>query len=312
MQRLLLAIVLLFVVGTVWYSHSSEYVGYLYNNNTISRDYLALAKDKLNFVSADVGDNLDSTFLRFAQKGVRIIIGPPLSSDSERILPYLQRYRMTALSATIASNKASKSGYVYSLTPSNSLLMPVLCNVLENIGTSNILLILDPNNTAYSDEFKILLSQYQGKGIYYYNKESLESLDLGSFDTAIFTVFTITAKQAADIIQLLKKANPNMRIIGTNSLLSMDVVTFGGKTAEGVLVLYTSEYTEYPEISLIDECVTIINSHRFISSEQFKRFLNHSVIRLENETIFFDENGVKRNIYLYRISDGKFRLITKW
>ena len=103
-----------------------------------------------------------------------------------------------------------------------------------------------------------------------------------------------------------------MRIIGTDSLLNSDLITFGGKNSEGMLILYPLEYTEYPEVSLIDECAEILEEHRFISSEQFKRFLNNSVIQVSKEKIFFNSGSVKRDVYLYQISDGQFKMIAKW
>jgi len=308
-QRLILVIALLFAVGIVWYIYSSEYVGYMYNLDTASYEYLSSSKRHLTFVSVSADEDMKKSFEKFAQRGVKVIVGPPLSSDGEKIIPYLKKYKMISLSATISSDDLLNSGYIYSLSPSNSDYISSLMEVLKNVGSRNILLVLDPRNVKYSDEFKTILNNYNGQSVYYYNQESLSGFDLSSYDTALLTV---SFKYAIDIINQLRKANPEMRIIGTDSLLNSDLITFGGKNSEGMLILYPLEYTEYPEVSLIDECAEILEEHRFISSEQFKRFLNNSVIQVSKEKIFFNSGSVKRDVYLYQISDGQFKMIAKW
>lgn len=308
-QRLLIVVALLFAVSIVWYLYSSEYVGYMYNLNTASYEYLASSKRHLNLIHANVDEDIRSSFNKFAQKGVKVIIGPPLSSDGEKIVPYLKKYKMVALSATISSDDLLKSKYIYSLSPSNSTYINSLMEVLKNVGSRNILLILDPTNAKYSDEFKVILNSFTGKSVYYYNKESLNGFDIGNYDTALLTV---SSRYAIDIIDVLKRTNPDIRIICTDAAMNVDLITFGGKSSKGILVVYPLEYTEYPEISLIDECAEILEGHKFISSEQFERFLSSSVVKLNKEKIFFDNNSVKRNIYLYMVSEDQFKMIAKW
>jgi len=76
----------------------------MYNLDTASYEYLSSSKRHLTFISVSADEDMKKSFGKFAQRGIKVIVGPPLSSDGEKIIPYLKKYKMISLSATISSD----------------------------------------------------------------------------------------------------------------------------------------------------------------------------------------------------------------
>ncbi|MGC8820460.1 MAG: ABC transporter substrate-binding protein [Fervidobacterium sp.] len=302
MSRFLLTIALMFSVGFFWFLYSSEYVGYVYNPKTLSWDFLQSNYSKLKLLAFGSDSNLNKNFKLLAGKNVKIVVGPPTSAEGELILPYLKKYNMVALSHTISSTKILKSGYVYSFTPSNKFIVEKTRALLKVLGTKKLLLLCDPTNKQYSDEFKELFSSFRGRDVYYYNLSSLNDLNALEYDTVVLTLF---AKPSAEAVKKLKQSNSAIKIVGLNSVEISDFLALGGQAAEGSYLIYSIEPGVSSEIDLINEVLDFLAENRFLTVEQFKRFLKHNVIRLKEKVYYFTEDGINKDVVVYKIVDGK-------
>jgi hypothetical protein len=292
----------MFSVGFFWFLYSSEYVGYVYNPKTLSWDFLQSNYSKLKLLAFGSDSNLNRNFKLLAGKNVKIVVGPPTSAEGELILPYLKKYNMVALSHTISSTKILKSGYVYSFIPSNKFILEKTRALLKILGTKKLLLLCDPTNKQYSDEFKELFSSFRGRDVYYYNLSSLNDLNALEYDTVVLTLF---AKPSAEAVKKLKQSNPAIKIVGLNSVEVGDFLALGGQAAEGSYLIYSIEPVMSSEIDLINEVLDFLAENRFLTVEQFKRFLKHNVIRLKEKVYYFTEDGINKDVVVYKIVDGK-------
>ncbi len=303
MTRFLITIALIFTIAIFWFFNSSKYVGYIYNSKTASKDFLAAGYKNLNLLAFDSESDLEKAFRMFKEKGVKIIIGPPTSVEGERILPYLKRYNIVALSATISSTKLLNSGYVYSFTPSNKFMIESLQQLLQSLGSKKVLLISDPLNRQYSDEFKSIFSTFEGTNVYYYNLNSLKNIDVIDFDTVVLTIFS---KDAAEVVKKLKNENPSLKFVGMDSVMAEDFVNLGGQAVEDVYLIYSIGDSEKPEYELISEITDFLSNHKFISAEQFKRFLKTNVIETPKGRYLYNNESISREVKIFMVKNGKF------
>ncbi|MFN6991725.1 MAG: ABC transporter substrate-binding protein [Fervidobacterium sp.] len=303
MSRLFMTVILIATVAFFWYFYSSKSVGYIYNPNTQSKEYLHNNSGELSLISYKSTDQLDKVFRILASSGIKIIIGPPTSAEGELILPYLKKYNMVAISATISSTKLLSSGYIYSFMPSNKFLIESISQFLKGLGIKKLLIISDPNNRAYSDEFLELHKTFPGVNIYYYNENSLQTIDITAFDGALMSIFS---KEAATVVRFLKAKNPSINIIGTDSVMAEDFIHYAGKYAEGAYVIYSMDYLSNPEIELIKEVSNFISNHKFLSSDQFRRYIKKNVIVTPKGKFYFDIGSVHRPPKIFKVENGTF------
>lgn len=303
MSRLFITVILIAIVAFFWYFYSSRIVGYIYNPKTQSKEYLHSNLGELSLISYKVTDQLDKVFKMLSYSGVKIIIGPPTSVEGELILPYLRKYNMIAISATISSNKLLNSGYIYSFMPSNKFLIESISHFLTSLGIKKLLIISDPNNRAYSDEFLELHKTFPGVNIYYYNENSLQTIDISTFDGALISTFS---KEAATVVRFLKVKNPSIKIIGTDSVMAQDFIHYSGKYSEGVYVIYSMDYLLNPEIELIKEVAHFISNHKFLSDDQFRRYIKKNVIVTPKGKFYFETGSIYRPPKIFKVENGAF------
>jgi len=251
----------------------------------------------------DTNSDFKEGFNLFASKGVKIIIGPPISVDGEKALPFLRKYNMVALSATISSTKLLNSNYIFSFTPSNRFIVEKMKQLLAKLETKNLLLLSDPRNKQYSDEFIELLQSFRGKNIYYYNEETLKTINPENYDTVVMSLF---AKDAARATEFLKAINPTINVVGTDSVMSADFTSYAGSAAEGVYLVYTMDYLENPELELIHEVANFLSKHKFLSTDQFRRFIKHNVIETTRGRYNFIGNSINRTVRIFQVVNGKY------
>ncbi|MCX7653908.1 MAG: ABC transporter substrate-binding protein [Fervidobacterium sp.] len=302
MNRLFITVFLMFGIAIFWHEYSSKYVGFLYNPATQSKEFLHNNRSDLNFLASD-STKMNEAFKLFSSRGVKIILGPPTSAEGENALSFLKSLNMVAVSATISSSKLLSTNYIFSFTPSNSLIISRIRELLEDLETKNLLLISDPKNRQYSDEFMELLKTFKGTNVYYYNENSLKSLNLKDYDSVVMTIFS---RDAVDCVKILKSSNPTIRIIGTESVMSADYLSYGGNSVEGTYLVYPMPYLENPEVELISEVADFLSKHRFLSADQFRRFLKHCVVETKTGRHTFSNNSMNRKIRLFQVVNGKF------
>lgn len=293
----------MFTIAVFWYTFSSKYIGFLYNPETQSKEFLHKNYSDLFILALDVTGELKEGFDLLSSKGVKIVIGPPTSVDGEKALPFIKKYNMVALSATISSTKLLNSHYVFSFTPSNRFIVDKMKQLLTKLGTRNLLLVSDPQNRQYSDEFVELLKTFKGKNVYYYNEATLKSINPENYDTAVISLF---AKDAARVTKFLKLVNPTINVIGTDSVMSADFPNYAGSAAEGVYLVYSMDYFENPELELINEVTDFVSKHRFLSTDQFRRFINNNVIETNKGRYNFVNNSINRTVRVFRVLNGKY------
>lgn len=303
MTRLLLTIFLMFTITVFWYTFSSKYVGFLYNPETQSKELLHRDYSGLFILALDTNGDFREGFSLLASKGVKIIVGPPTSVDGEKALPFLRKYNMIALSATISSTKLLNSNYVFSFTPSNRIIVERIKQLLTKLGTRNLLLLSDPKNRQYSDEFTELLQSFRGKNVYYYSEESLKSVNPENYDTVVMSLFS---KDAARVTKFLKAINPTINVVGTDSVMSADFTSYAGAAAEGAYLMYTMDYLENPELELISEVTDFLSKHKFLSTDQFRRFINLNVIETTRGRFNFINNSMNRTVRVFQVVNGKY------
>lgn len=312
MQLFFLMIASFFLVAFMWFEFGSRYVGYLYNKRTQSRDFSDFSDLAVNLLSYESGENMDLAFATFARKGVRVVIGPPTSTEGKRIAPYLRTYKMRAFSATITSDALLSSGLFYSLSPSNRTLREILEKVMTNLGVRKLLIVLDPNNRAYSEEFLPLLRKFQGEAVTYSEKEVLSGLskvNVSDFDAALITTYS---KEAAKIAKILREQTPNIRLFGADSVFSEDLIRFGGRYVDGMLIVYPYDSPDAPELAMIRDCIRILEEQRFLSSEQFARFLDRNKVRAGDGFVCFKEHAALRPINIFVVREKHFEMLGKW
>lgn len=303
MTRFLITIILIFTIAIFWFVNSSKYVGYIYNPRTASKDFLASGYSNLNLLAFDSESNLEKTFRMLEEKGIKIIIGPPTSAEGEMILPYLKKYNSVALSATISSTKLLNSGYIYSFTVSNKFILEKLRQLLDFLDSKKVLLVSDPSNRQYSDEFKGIFSTFEGMNLYYYNINSLKSINATDFDTVVMTIFP---KDAAEVVKEMKKENPSLKFVGMDSVMAENFVNLGGQAVEGVYIIYSMGDFENPEYELISEIADFLSKHKFLSADQFKRFLKTNVIETPKGRYHYNNESIDKDVKIFMVKNGKF------
>lgn len=311
-QLFFLMIATFFLVAFMWFEFGSRYVGYIYNKRTQSRDFSDFSDLSVNLLGYESGENMDLAFATFARKGVKVVIGPPTTTEGKRIAPYLRAYRMRALSATITSESLLSSGLFYSLSPSNRSVREILEKLMTNLGVRNLLIVLDPINRAYSEEFLPLLGKFQGQAVTYSEKEILSGLskvNISDFDAALITTYS---KEAAKVAKILREQSPNIRLFGADSVFSDDLIRFGGRYVEGMLVVYPHDSMEAPELSMIRDCIRILEEHRFVSSDQFARFLDRNKVRANDGFVCFKDHAALRPLNIFVVREKNFEILGKW
>lgn len=293
----------MFTIAVFWYTFSSKYTGFLYNPETQSKEFLHRNYSNLFILAFDTNGDFKKGFTFFAGKGVKIIVGPPTSMEGEKALPFLKKYNMIALSATISSTKLLNSSYVFSFTPSNRLIVEKIRQLLSRLNTKNLLLLSDPRNRQYSDEFIELVRSFSGRNVYYYNEASLKSINPENYDTVVMSLFP---KDAAKATKFLKAKNPTINIVGTDSVMSADFTSYAGAAAEGVYLIYSMSYLENPELELISEVTDFLSKHKFLSTDQFKRFVKNNVIETNSGRYTFIGNSINRLVKIFQVVNGKY------
>uniref|UniRef100_A0A7C4CEB8 Amino acid ABC transporter substrate-binding protein n=1 Tax=Fervidobacterium thailandense TaxID=1008305 RepID=A0A7C4CEB8_9BACT len=308
-KLIILLMILMLVTTWLWYQYGSRYVGYLYDLNTQSREILDLKSSSLNIVSESVEADPAKALAQFARKGVRIVVGPPTSGKASIFLPYLRKFNMVAFSATVSSSSVLRSGYVFSLTPSNERMISVLEHFLQELGVRNLLLILDPLNAEYSEEYLVLGKKFNVKHIRYFNEKSVSKIDLEDVDMVILT---LNSRDAARASKLLRQMRPDIKLLGTDSAMSQDLINFGGNSVEGMLVLYPHKIEREPELELIEDCLKLLENYRFLTPEQFRRFIQTNVLKSGGYNVYFSGHSIVRPIFLYVVKSGRFEVVGTW
>ncbi|WP_139120930.1 amino acid ABC transporter substrate-binding protein [Fervidobacterium thailandense] len=306
---ILLLIILMVLTTWLWYEYGSRYVGYLYDLNTQSRELIDAEIPSLKIIAESVETDPPKALARFARKGVKVIVGPPTSGKASLFLPYLKKFNMVAISGTISSSRVLQSGYVFSMTPSNDYMISMIERFLEQLGVKNLLIVLDPLNAEYSEEYLALGKKFAVKSVRYYNEKSLAKVDLEGVDMAILT---LNSRDAAQVSKLLRLKKPDIKLLGTDSTVNNDLINFGGSSVEGMLVIYPHKIEQEPEQELIEDCFRILENHRFLVPEQFRRFIQSHVISSRGYNVYFSGNSVVRPIYLYVVRNGRFEVVGTW
>lgn len=305
MYKLTMLLISMLAVIFIWFNYTSATVGFVYNPTTNAAEFLSLKNHKVNFIASNIDSDLEKFFRYLSSRGVKFVIGPSMSVDGKKVLPYLKKYDILALSPTISSTKLLKSGYIYSLTPSNKSIVVAFQKYLEKFGCSNLLLVLDDSNREYSDEFKDLLSYFPGDFVYYQELSSIKNVPVENYDTAVLTT---VEKDSFEIIKFLRTKNTNIRIFATEASFSKEFLKLGGIFLQGVYFLVPKMYsTEGVELAMIDNWVGFIQNHRFLTTQQFRRFINTHIVKVDNSYVYFTEEGVKKDIILYVVQDGEFK-----
>lgn len=311
-QLFIMLMATFFLVSFMWFQFGSRYVGYIYNRRTQSKDFAELEKMSLKLISYESEERPEAVFPAFARKGVSVVVGPPTTAEGRRILPYLQMFKMRAFSATISSERLLETGYFYSLTPANSALRQVLEDLMENLNVRKLLLVIDPTNRPYSEEFGPLVEKFGGEAVTFSEKELLSGLsrvDITNFDAALLTTYSRTA---ANVAKVLRTINPSIRLFGADSVFSEDLLRFGGTHVEGMIVVYPYDSVLTPELEMIGDCLRFLEKHRFLSSEQFARFLDNGKVESGGRWVSFDNRSAVRPINVFVVRDRRFHLLGRW
>ena len=305
MYKIIMLLISMLAVIFVWVNYTSATVGFVYNPITNAAEYLSLKNHRVNFVASNIDSDLEKFFKYLSSRGVKFVVGPSTSVDGKKVLPYLRKYDIFALSPTISSTELLKSGYIYSLTPSNTIIISSFREYLKKFECSNLLLVLDDSNREYSDEFKHLLNYFPGDFVYYQELSSIKNVPVEKYDTAVLTT---PEKDSFEIIKFLRTKNANIKIFGTEASFSKEFLRLGGLFLQGVYFLVPKVYsTDGVELSLIDNWVDFIQNHRFLTTQQFRRFINTHIVKVGDRYIYFTEEGVKEDLKLYVVQDGKFK-----
>ncbi len=314
-QVIILIIALLTIVFSLyWFQTESNIIGFFFTTRaSITKDYPKIYSGPLKLEPVSVDGQIGNLIEKAVSRGVKFFIGPPMSSQGEKVLPYLKKYRLRAFSATISSNELISSGYIYSLYPSNYLLVAKIVEILRKIRSEQVLLFLDANNLAYSNDFKGILDVFPGKAIVFEDINNLKNLNVEDVDTVVLTT---TAMDSANIIRLLRSIRKDLKFVVSDSGLAQDLISFGGDNVEGVYGIYTVNITksnESFEKILIDEVVQIFEERKFVSVEQFDRFLRRNPLKLKDERVaYYTANGFNFDIYVYIVKNGKLEVIENW
>ncbi len=305
MYKIIVLLISMLAIIFVWFNYTSTTVGFIYNPITNAAEYLGLKNYRVNFVASNIDSDLEKFFKYLSSRGVKFVVGPSMSVDGKKVLPFLKKYNILALSPTITSTELLKSGYIYSLMPPNKSIVLAFQEYLEKLGCSNLLLVLDDSNREYSDEFKSLLNYFPGDFVYYQELSSIKNVPVEKYDTAVLTT---VEKDSFEIIKFLKTKNPKIRIFATEASFSKEFLRLGGIFLEDTYFLVSKLHsTEGVELVMIENWVDFIQKHRFLSTQQFKRFINTHIIKVGERYVYFTEEGVKEDLQLYVVKDGKFK-----
>ncbi len=314
-QAIVIIIALLTVIlGLYWFQSESNMVGFFFTARaSITKDYPKIYSGPLELEPINVDGEVGNLIMKALSKGSTFFIGPPRSYQGEKVLPYLKKYRLRTFSPTISSNELIRSGYIYSLYPSNYLIVAKIVDILKKLDSKKVLLFLDNNNLAYSNDFKHILDVFPGKVVIFEENQTLRNIDIEDCDTVVLTTIAV---DSASIIKTLKTLRKDLKFVVSDAGLAQDLISFGGDNVEGVYGVYSVNITKSNETFekiLIDEIVQIFEERKFISVEQFDRFLQKNPLKLKDGRVaYYTANGFNFDIYTYIVKNGKLEVIENW
>ncbi|QTA37526.1 hypothetical protein JYK00_07265 [Thermosipho ferrireducens] len=274
-----------------WYFYASNYVGFLYSVKNSSYYFPETYSGNLKLVTYSEMSAPEKVLRKFKSKGVNIVIGPTYSTTGELFAPYLEYFDVIAFSPTITSwELLNKTDRIFSFSPDNNAQINAIKNFLKARGINNILLILDPMNKKYSEEFKKLLDYFSGTEFYFYSLKTFlkKELDYKNFEAV---VITITTKSAVDIISQTKSLNPNMIFVCADAAVDTELIDYAKNAKEEIYgVSFTSSLKDPVEI-LINDAVNAVEDHKFISAQQALRFYKNHYVRIKGNLSHFNKMG---------------------
>ncbi|SHH23011.1 type 1 periplasmic-binding domain-containing protein [Thermosipho atlanticus] len=265
---LLLAIIAILFV--YWYFYLSNRVGFLYSTKNISYNFLKDYHGELHLIEYNEEGRHEKIIRSLKSKGINIIIGPMFSEDGKKLLPFLEKYDLVAFSPTITSKRLlASTNRIFSLVPDNDYLIDTIENFLRSKNVKNVLIILDPRNKAYSNEFVKIIENFKGDYWYYYGLNTLfsHSKDWNKYDAIVITT---TSKEAIDIIIQISSIYKGLFVL-TDSALDMELTKYNGPKEKIYLISFTDNPFNYVA-DLIEEAIDLVASHKFLSANQVISF----------------------------------------
>lgn len=293
----LIFMILLIVLGfsfLYWFKEVSNRVGVLYSTFDSSHN-LDTKGYNLKTYSFNENSISEKEFKYFKSKGINFIVGPIYSENGYKIVPFLEKYDLLAFSPTISSDNLLKSTKrIYTLTPSNELQINAILNFLMKRMTSNVLIVIDPFNLKYSEEYLMILDKINGSNIYYYGLNSIikSKIDYNKFDAILITT---TNDAAVGLLSFLEK-NYNGIFVLTDSALDIGLTKYKGNKNNVYFVSFTDNpFNETLELTY--ETLNLINSHKFLSVQQAVRFFTSS------KFLFNEKRALIREVKIVKLSD---------
>lgn len=290
-------VMIILVVGLsflYWYVEISNRIGFLYSTDDSSYK-LEVENYNLKLYSLNENEISEKEIKYLKSLGINFLIGPNYSENGLRIYPYLEKYDMISFSPTISSDELlTLTERIFSLTPSNEMQISAIVKFLQDEKVSNVLLILDPFNRTYSDEYLRILNYIKGDYIYYYNLNAIlkNNLNIRNYDAILITT---NSSKAADIISFIGSDFEGIFILADSAIdIGLEKLNVNKNK------IFFVSFTKNPfnaTLELNYETLDLVSSHKFISTQQALRFFT-------GNTYYFNEKRtLNREIRIVNLSD---------
>ncbi|APT74528.1 hypothetical protein SU69_08250 [Thermosipho melanesiensis] len=259
--------VLLVIQFLYWYVYRSNVYAFFYSLKNSSHNVVNEYNGNLKLYSLNEDAIRVETIKNVKARGINIIVGPNFSSTGAKIFQFLEKYDLVSFSPSITSTKLLKqTNRIISMVPTNEYQIKSIMEFLKEKNVQKVLLVLDPFNKEYANEFLMILDVFEGKYKYFYTVTNF-SENLDDYDAI---VLTLAPKYASDFLWYFAKYYKGI-ILGTDSvfdeilntlptLSNFYIVNFGFKSYD---------WSNEAILKIFD----ILSKHKFISTNQFINFL---------------------------------------
>lgn len=181
----------------------------------------------------------------FYREGVRIIIGPVLSSVSIALNEYAKKKEILLLSPSAATDELTglDDNFIRVLVPNSEFAVALADYMIKKRKPGNICIVYDEINISYSTSWKDVFSKKfkEGGGNIIFMKSFKIGDDYSNLSREIMkkrpdgVLIIGGVYDMAAICQSLKKTGLRSQIAGSGEALSDELITNGGNAVEGLI-----------------------------------------------------------------------------
>lgn len=247
-------------------------------------------------------------------------VGPRLSSEAQRLIPLLERFKIFAVAPLVTSCRVvGKSSYLMTLSPTDEEQGRQIAERLKVEGCRKVLLVADKLNPVHSETIEESLKRHLS--VEQFESRQIETIDelLGEdFNRYDGLVLALDGRKAGIVVQLARKKGFSGTIVGSDYALTDDLTTAGGPAVEGMIVCCLFDFetmlrSRMPDMQIAgayDAAMIIADlKHNRVSQQDAASYLRGRTFEgvTGRFSVTFDLS-TSRNLTFVRVKNGRFEI----